>query len=123
MGLNIKSLQKIMSCIDAGEPVRFECTESPSVLNVWVDGVSERVYELKLLDAKQDTIEVPNFKDLVRVSVPLTNLSRVIKDLQNIDAATVTVTMRGDTIAFEAEVLFFEFYGLNFYGLNFYVIF
>ena len=109
MGLNIKSLQKIMSCIDAGETVRFECTESPSVLNVWVDGVSERVYELKLLDAKQDTIEVPNFKDLVRVSVPLTNLSRVIKDLQNIDAATVTVTMRGDTIAFEAEVLFFGF--------------
>ncbi|XP_020799442.1 proliferating cell nuclear antigen [Drosophila serrata] len=105
LGLDLKSLAKVLKCANSDDRVTISASDSPSkVLLNFNSKESERSaeYELKLLDLDEDHLGIPDTDYTCTIQMPSTEFAHICRDM-SMFSESVTIECSKQGVKFSAS--------------------
>ncbi|KAL5519687.1 hypothetical protein ACEPAG_1347 [Sanghuangporus baumii] len=107
LGVNLGSLTKVLKCAKDDDVVTLKASDDADVLSLTYEGRnSDRIaeYDMKLMDIDVDNLGIPDTEYDARVTMPASELSRIVKDLQQLsESVRIEVSKEGVRFAADGE--------------------
>ncbi|KII85000.1 hypothetical protein PLICRDRAFT_117414 [Plicaturopsis crispa FD-325 SS-3] len=105
LGVNLTSLTKVLKCAKDDDVVTLKASDEADVLNlVYEARNSDRLseYDMKLMDIDADTLGIPDTDYDVRVTMPSSEFTRIVRDLSLL-GESVRIEVSKDGVRFTSE--------------------
>lgn len=107
LGVNLGSLTKVLKCAKDDDVVTLKASDDADVLSLTYEGRnSDRIaeYDMKLMDIDVDNLGIPDTDYDACVTMPASELSRIVKDLQQLsESVRIEVSKEGVRFAADGE--------------------
>lgn len=107
LGVNLGSLTKVLKCAKDDDVCTLKASDDADILNLTYEGKnSDRIaeYDMKLMDIDADTLGIPDTEYDARVTMPSSELSRIVRDLAQLgESVRIEVSKEGVRFAAEGE--------------------
>lgn len=105
MGLDLRSLSKVLKCANGDDAVTISARDSPDKVQLSFESLNkERTadYELRLLNLEQDHLAIPDTEYTCVVHMPATEFARICRDISAF-SESVVIACSKDGIKFSSN--------------------
>ena len=106
IGVNMLSLFKLLKSVSSNDTVGMKIDEdSPTELQIYVENIDKRShtkYMLKLMDIDIESINIPDVKTEIIVTIPSVDLHRITRDISNL-SDTVQISAKDNILQLSCE--------------------